>query len=73
MGNNNYDELKRMYARVWRTWDNASVLSYVFLPNGTVIRIGFKDYQMPILVNHTIYNPQRDVPITTVSRIWNQT
>lgn len=39
-----YETLKENISKGWQSWDNASVLSHIWMPEGIGIRLGFKDY-----------------------------
>lgn len=49
-----YDKMKKAYIKGWRTWNNASVLSYVYMPHGMGLRLGLKDYQVEGLVENAL-------------------
>jgi putative isomerase len=42
----NYDEMKARVIRGWNTWNNASVLSWVHMPEGLALNIGFKEHEI---------------------------
>ncbi len=41
-----YDEMKARVIRGWNTWNNASVLSWVHMPEGLAVNIGFKEHEI---------------------------
>ncbi len=41
-----YDEMKARVIRGWNTWNNASVLSWVHMPEGFALNIGFKEHEI---------------------------
>ena len=49
-----YDEMKKAYMKGWKTWDNASVLSYVYMPDGVGIQLGLKDYHQKKLLKYAL-------------------
>ncbi len=55
-----YEEMKKTYVRGWRTWNNESVLSYVYMPDGVGICLGVKNYQRPIVVERALFGEEGD-------------
>jgi putative isomerase len=41
-----YGELKRQAMKGWNTWNNGSVMSYVYMPQGFVINLGLKEHEI---------------------------
>ena len=42
---NSYDELRRQFSVGWQTWDNASIFSYLHMPEKLGFRLGLRDYE----------------------------
>ncbi|HZG76179.1 MAG TPA: hypothetical protein VEZ72_10015, partial [Paenibacillus sp.] len=42
-----YEEMQQRLASGWNTWNTASVLSHVLLPDGFAVNVGFKTYREP--------------------------
>ena len=40
----NYDTMKKSYQQGWHTWNNRSVLSHVYMPDGLAVNLAFKEY-----------------------------
>lgn len=55
-----YEEMKKQYIRGWRTWDNRSVLSFCFMPDGLGLRLGIKDYQSAKLLEGVLIGEAKE-------------
>lgn len=55
-----YEEMKKQYIKGWRTWDNRSVLSFCFVPDGLGIRLGIKDYQRARLLEGVLIGEAKE-------------
>jgi putative isomerase len=42
----NYEEMKKDMIRGWNTWNNNSVMSYVYMPHGFAINVGIKEHEL---------------------------
>lgn len=49
-----YDEMKKSYITGWKTWNNTSVLSYVYMPDGMGVRLGLRDYRTEKLLENAL-------------------
>ncbi len=59
-----FEALKKEYSKGWRTWNNESVLSFVYMPDGVGICLGVKNYQRPIVVERALIGESGEQEVT---------
>lgn len=60
-----YEELKQAYMNGWQTWNNASVLSHVMMPEGVGLTLGLKDYKRAKLLDTALIGQTEEEGIVT--------
>lgn len=67
---NNNKKLQEFLLRGWNTWNSADLLSYVYLPDGLALKIGFRDSYIsepPHYIDKLFINtPGKDIPVNIV-------
>ncbi|MGI5896437.1 MAG: MGH1-like glycoside hydrolase domain-containing protein [Oscillospiraceae bacterium] len=60
-----YEALKQQYMNGWQTWNNASVLSHVMMPEGVGLALGLKDYKRAKLLDTALIGQTEEEGIVT--------
>ncbi len=63
----NNQKLQKYLLRGWNTWNNSDILSYVILPEGLSLKIGFREShpgEPPYYLNRVLINsPRQKIPV----------
>ncbi len=60
-----FEKMKQDYMTGWKTWNNESVLSYVWMPEGIGISLGIKDYQYEKILDTALIGQTEEEGIVT--------
>lgn len=60
-----FEKMKRDYMTGWKTWNNESVLSYVWMPEGIGISLGIKDYQYEKILDTALIGQSEEEGVVT--------
>lgn len=60
-----YQSLKEKIGTGWQTWNNDSVLSYVYMPEGIGIKLGIKDYKSARYLENALIGTSEEEGIVT--------
>jgi hypothetical protein len=67
---NNNKKLQEFLLRGWNTWNNADLLSYVYLPDGLTLKIGFRESYIsepPQYIDRiSIKAPDKELPVNVI-------